>query len=410
MGFAEAFLGQLGRQPTAIFLTQGSESISFSEAFDNVKALGPEEAMELALKSNTVTSVFAWLSTELMRESDQSESPVDFVKTSGSTGNPKEFYISLESQLVTARAINDSILNNEPLDEVIVLPITHSSARGRLRAAILRGSTIHLASNPFSFRSLDTDNLQTTPFAMAITPTTFRYLEQRLGGEFWSFFRGLKNLEFGSAELRESEQGKLLEDSPEDLEIKMHYGLSEASRSFIRNVRKTSWNSLGTPMPHTLYRISDEGQMLISGEHIASQEIKPEGRVEVQEIETGDLCTISHSGEVLLVGRLKNTINCGGYTIHIEQLESLLAQDIGLAAIAIGKAKDSLLGEVPVIFVPIGRTRNAMEAWGELEITSKGLMQPIVCETSEIPSLPSGKIDRQTLNDMASNHYSKLGK
>ena len=51
-----------------------------------------------------------------------------------------------------------------------------------------------------------------------------------------------------------------------------------------------------------------------------------------------------------------------------------------------------------------------MEAWGELEITSKGLMQPIVCETSEIPSLPSGKIDRQTLNDMASNHYSKLGK
>jgi acyl-CoA synthetase (AMP-forming)/AMP-acid ligase II len=410
MGFAEAFLSQVGKHPKATFLMQGSESISFNEAFNKVKSMQPQESMELALKSNNVTSVIAWLSTELLRESNQSESPVDFVKTSGSTGNPKEFYVSLESQLITARAINESILNNEELDEVIVLPISHSSARGRLRAAVLRGTKIHLASNPFTFRSLDVNDLQQTQFAMAITPTTFRYLEQRLGGEFWSFFSGLKNLEFGSAELRESEQSKLLEDSPQDLELYMHYGLSEASRSFIRNVRKTSWNSLGTPMPHTRYRITNEGQLIISGQHIASQEIKPEGRVKIHEIETGDLCTISRSGEVLLSGRLKNTINCGGYTIHIEQLESSLARDRTLAAIAIGKAKDSLLGEVPVIFVPIGLTRKAFEAWGELEIANKGLMQPIVCETSEIPSLPSGKIDRQTLNYMAFEHYSKLGK
>jgi acyl-CoA synthetase (AMP-forming)/AMP-acid ligase II len=409
MGFAKAFLSQVEKKPFSTFITQGKERLSYSEALHQINALNVKNLGDLALKSNTISGVLAWMALELARISDEHETAVDFVRTSGSTGSPKEFYVSLESQLVTARAINQSILFNADLEELIVLPISHSSARGRLRAAVLRGATIHLASNPFTFKSINGEFLNSAPFAMATTPTTFRYLGQRLGDKLWTFFGGLKSLEFGSAEIRESEQRRLIDESPSDLDIYMHYGLSEASRSFIRDVRETSWNSLGDPMPHTNYQITEEGQLIISGPHIASQEITQDGRVPVSEIQTGDLCTSSGDGKVHLIGRLKNTINCGGYTLYTEQLESSLGTDIELSSLAIGKARDELLGEVPVLIVPVGLKERALEAWGEIELSRKGVAYPMVVEIDSIPSLPSGKLDRQSLNEVAEKNYLKMG-
>lgn len=402
MGFAEAFLDHVRQRPGATFLTQGAETLSFADALKLVRSTDTSLAQDQALNSNSLTSVIAWLATELSRDARSGASKVDFVSTSGSTGKPKRFYVSLESQLITAKAINKTILNQETLDEVIVLPLSHSSARGRLRAAVLRGSAIHLASNPFTFKSLNVDSYQGSAYAMAVTPSTFRYLQQRLGVGFWSHFKNLRNLEFGSAALRESEQNMLLKQSPEDLAIFMHYGLTEASRSFIRNVRNSAWNSLGDPMPHTRYRLSNEGQLLISGPHAASKEIMQHGERNIDEIETGDLCAVSDSGEVLLIGRQKNTINFGGYTLQIEHLESELSKNQALESVAVGKADDPLLGEIPVIFIQSGLRNTVLSAWGSLALVGTFLKEPRVCEISEIPLLSSGKIDRQALNRIAS--------
>lgn len=400
MNFAEKFIEHASKTPTLPFLWQAGESISFSESLEAARAIDIKEAQEIGLSENSIESVIGWLAIELFRGSTQKDSPVDFVRTSGSTGKPKTFYVSLESQLVTAEAINSQILKNQNFDEFIVLPLTHSSARGRLRAAVLRGAQIHLASHPFSFRAFNPDSID-SPYSMAVTPTTFRYLQQRLGEEFWAYFRHLKSVEFGSAEIRESEQDKLIHEAPSELEIYMHYGLSEASRSFLRNVRLTPSRSLGDPMPHTKYRLTENGELLISGPHIATKELSSEVEREIDEVHTGDLCEQTSDGKIFLIGRQKNTINCGGFTLFAERLESELSIDPSLANVVIGRSSHELLGEAPVLFVPPGKKGNALEAWTRLDINIRSAVLPEIYEIAEIPSLPSGKIDRQALNDLA---------
>lgn len=408
MNFAESFLEQASKNPTSPFLSQAGESISFGESLDAVKSMDLIEARQFALSENSIRGVLGWLASEISRESFQYEAPVDFVQTSGSTGKPKTFYISLESQLVTARAINSQILGNQKLDELIVLPLTHSSARGRLRAAVLRGAQIHLASHPFSFRTFSPDSVK-EPYSMAITPSTFRYLQQRLGERFWWYFRDLESIEFGSAELRESEQAKLLEEAPSELEIYMHYGLSEASRSFFRDVRVTPSNSLGEPMPHTKFRLEENGELVISGPHIASRELTSDREIAVDEIYTGDLCDQTSRGTLLLLGRQKNTINCGGFTLSAEQLESELSNETSLSAVVVGKAPHELLGEVPVLFVPLGKRHMALEAWSRVDIRIRSSVVPEVCEIEMVPLLLSGKIDRQAINNLALREFKLIG-
>lgn len=400
MNFAEKFIEHSSKTPALPFLSQAGESISFSESLKAARAIDIKEAQEIGLSENSIESVIGWLAIELFRGSTQKDAPVDFVRTSGSTGKPKTFYVSLESQLVTAEAINSQILGNRKIDELIALPLTHSSARGRLRAAVLRGATIHLATYPFSFRSFNPDAIA-RPYAMAITPSTLKYFEQRLGESFWEFFRDLESIEFGSAELRESDQAKLLQEAPSSLEIHMHYGLSEASRSFLRNVRSTPSNSLGQPMPHTKFRLEKNGELVISGPHTATREIFSDGEREIDEVHTGDLCEHTSDGKIFLIGRQKNTINCGGFTLFAERLESELSMDPSLANVAIGRAPHELLGEVPVLFVPHGKKEKALEAWTHLAINIRSAVLPEIYEIAKLPLLSSGKIDRQALNDLA---------
>lgn len=408
MNFAETFIEHASKTPTLPFLSHAGKSISFSESLKAIQEMDIKEAEEISLSENSIRSVIGWLAIELLRGSSQKEAPVDFVRTSGSTGKPKTFFVSLESQLVTANAINSQILKNQSFEELIVLPLTHSSARGRLRAAVLRGARIHLASHPFSFRTFSPDAIK-RPYSMAITPTTFRYLQQRLGEGFWEYFRLLKSVEFGSAELRESEQAKLLREAPSELEICMHYGLSEASRSFLRNVRLTPSSSLGDPMPHTKYRLAENGELVISGPHIATREISSDGEREMDEVHTGDLCENAPDGRIFLIGRQKNTINCGGFTLFAERLESELSMDPSLANLAIGRAPHELLGEIPVLFVPHGKKEIALEAWTRLAINIRSAVLPEIYEIAKIPSLSSGKIDRQALNDLAEREFNFKG-
>ena len=388
------------QRPTSPFIVRGRETLDFKRAFALVLSMTQEQAVQTALRGNDVENVIGWLRLEMSRHGGAL--PTDFVTSSGSTGAPKTFYVSLQSQVVTARAINEFILDEVKYPELLLLPLTHSSARGRLRAAVLRGDPIHLASHPFTFRSISQLLEKSSVFAMAITPATYRYLRGRTGDKFWETFHGLASLEFGSAPLTQAEQAQLLDSCPEHVQIKMHFGLSEASRSFVRDVRETLWNEIGKPMPHTFHRFTTDGELVIAGEHIAESVEVAGSHMQLSEVHTGDIFSVASGGRALFIGRNKNVLNMGGFSIFIETLEAQLSVEAGGTQILVGRGSHELLGEVPVLFVEPGKEQAALDAWGQYAVDSRSSYMPeVTALVGGVPTLPSGKLDRGHLNVLA---------
>jgi non-ribosomal peptide synthetase component E (peptide arylation enzyme) len=154
-------------------------------------------------------------------------------------------------------------------------------------------------------------------------------------------------------------------------------------------------------MPHVRHRVSEIGELVISGPHIASRELSSDGHIDVEEVHTGDLCEQPRNGKILLIGRLKNTVHCGGFTLSAERLESELSRNPSLTNLVVGKAPHELLGEIPVLFVPLGTQQIALEAWNQLDPNMRSSIIPGVYEIDHVPNLPSGKIDRQAINELA---------
>lgn len=398
--FWEAFCYHYEGRPHAPFLVDGVTQFSFKDAAVAVEKCALEEASAAALQSNKIGSIIKWLRLEKERSLSGQSVPSDILKTSGSTGPPKHFQLSLGSQMVTAEAINSKILKRRNLDEVVLLPLSHSSARGRIRAALLRGSTIFLSGAPISLKKIGASVLKDSTFGAAVTPATYRYLRERLGGEFWSFFGGLLSLEFGSAPLRQDEIDLLRVSAPPHVDLLMHYGLTEASRSFLRDLRVHDWNDLGEPMPHTSYRLLEDGEILISGPHTALPFENLGSNNPSSEVATGDLCA-REDGRLKLVGRKKNIINVGGFKIHPESIEASFEGASKFTHLVIVGTEDLLLGERPAVFVGVGEGDMAWNLISDISREEPAWASAKVIEIDQIPLIGPGKIDRRHLTNLA---------
>jgi acyl-CoA synthetase (AMP-forming)/AMP-acid ligase II len=390
LSFWSAFVSNAERFGSKPFLIDAERTLTYGEALEIVyRAKSSKEP----LTENSISSIISWLVWEKKRDREGLIPPTDYVQTSGSTGKPKQFLLPAEAQWITANAINSEILQHQALDEIILLPLTHSSARGRLRAAVLRGASIYVSAYPFSFRGLNSDFLKQRPFATCLTPSTFRYMVARLKEEFWSFFSQMKSLEFGSSSLRQAELIWVLQTAPASLDLRMHYGLTEASRSFIRNLRFGAINDLGNPMPHVRYRLGGDGELFLGGPHLAQPvDSQKTGRL-VAEIATGDLCEIVGS-DLRLIGRKKNVINVGGYSVSSEAIEFRLECSAPFSHVVVVGQYHELLGEVPAIVVGKGEKGKAMNIWRDI---SKEFHSPVdvnVFELEELPLIGPGKLDR----------------
>lgn len=416
--------------PEKVFLNDGSKVLTYSEAIELLREPGSltfndpnsiEGVIEL-IKSRSVPAMDQFNS--LNANSGKNEKyireilenhPGNLVKTSGSTGVPKLVFVTYESQLVTAKSINQNILQGKSLDELILLPLRHSSGLGRLRAAILRGASIRIASLPLSPKKISQSLRDSPNSALALTPSTWRLLISTFGETIWGRLAEIKSIEFGSAPLTAEEIHQLVTNLPEHTDLLMHYGLTEASRSFLRDLRKDNNSlSLGKPLPHvktrTLGTSQNSGELLISGPHVAKfildGELLAVATEENLEIHTGDLVSTVDGG-FQLNGRLKEVINSGGIKVSPSQVESVIS-DIGVPGeIAVVGAPHPFLGEHVVVFVEEKYLESYMQHSNELrKILPNGHMPNLVISLEEFPVLPNAKTDRMKLKEIAANHDS----
>ena len=252
--------------------------------------------------------------------------------TSGSTGTPKGVCLNAHAQLDVANSLNTVLQPLEIKKHLCVLPLsTLLENIAGVWAPLSIGATIALPSLVklgFSGASnLDPQKFLTTIAEYA--PESIILVPELLNVLVSGYESGipkppdLKFIAVGGAKIGHS----LLERAQQlDLPVYEGYGLSEACS--VTTLNRPGHNKVGTSgqaLPHVKLRISDEGEIEVSGSNMLGylndietiQEYYP----------TGDLGEIDKDGYLIIHGRKKNMfITSFGRQVNPEWVEETLLE------------------------------------------------------------------------------------
>jgi acyl-CoA synthetase (AMP-forming)/AMP-acid ligase II len=115
-------------------------------------------------------------------------------------------------------------------------------------------------------------------------------------------------------------------------------------------------HTVGRPRPGIEVRIDDRGEVLVrSPTAMVGYWRDPERTAAAIDAEgwvrTGDLGELDDAGRLRIVGRTTDMYIRGGYNVHPQEVEAVLAEHPGVAAVAIAPRADPVMGEVGVAVV-----------------------------------------------------------
>ena len=173
------------------------------------------------------------------------------------------------------------------------------------------------------------------------------------------------------------------------------------------------------PMPPFRIRVADEnGQALGAGKigecqvrrrglsphywHDSSGNqdlITPDGW-----LRTGDLATRNHLGMIRLVGRIKDVIKSGGYSVYVRELEEAILSHPSVARAAAFGLPHPEKGEIPAAAVELHSGTSASEGdlleWCKLNLAPYKAPRRIwILAPGEMPHNHTGKVLRRTLKE-----------
>jgi acyl-CoA synthetase (AMP-forming)/AMP-acid ligase II len=122
-------------------------------------------------------------------------------------------------------------------------------------------------------------------------------------------------------------------------------------------------------------------------------------------VRTGDLGWVDGRGRLRLVGRAKEMYIRGGYNVYPVEVEAVLANAPGVAAVAISPRTDDLMGEIGVAcVVPRDHARpptlNDLRAYAADSLAHHKLPEAIVI-VDALPLTAAEKVDRRALAELA---------
>jgi acyl-CoA synthetase (AMP-forming)/AMP-acid ligase II len=136
-------------------------------------------------------------------------------------------------------------------------------------------------------------------------------------------------------------------------------------------------------------------------------------------LHTGDLGRVDTNGWLTVTGRLKDVIIRGGENIAAAEVEAVLLKHPNVHDAAVVGVQDDRLGERVVAFVlvndsgpeprdPSGFDLSACRTWFLDQGVAAYKTPEVLHRLTELPLLPSGKVDRQTLRTIASARHQSL--
>jgi fatty-acyl-CoA synthase len=153
---------------------------------------------------------------------------------------------------------------------------------------------------------------------------------------------------------------------------------------------------------------SPKGELLARGPQIFAGYCDPrqtEGAFYEGWLRTGDLCQINESGQILIVGRIKDLIIRGGHNIDPVMIEDVALRFPGVALAAAVGLPDPHAGETPMLFVAPAAGASldpaALSAFMAEHVAEPPARPRAIAIVEEIPLTAVGKVFKPRLREIA---------
>ena len=251
--------------------------------------------------------------------------PTMTVRTSGSTGKPKEMHVEKVRMWDSAMATLQALGLQEGNSALLCMPLKYIAGQMMLVRTLAGQLTlvpVAPTSHPFA-------HLHQAPDFAALTP--MQVFESLKVPHERSLLRRTLCLIIGGGAIS-AELAKEIASFPNP--VFSTYGMTETlSHIALRRLNGPSASDYYTPLTGVEVSLSDEGTL-----KIYAPRINPERLV------TNDVAELLPNGLFRIIGRKDNVICSGGIKMHIEELESALAQHTN-TSIQITSVPDASLGE-----------------------------------------------------------------
>ena len=334
--------------------------------------------------------------------------------TSGTTGRPKQVGLTHRNLCLSTRGVLE-VLCLKPEDRcLLVMPLFHVHGLvAGLLATIASGATVCC---PLGFQAVGFCAMLISSQATWYTavPTMHQAILARVPRNTQALAaHKLRFIRSASSMLYPQVVEKL--ESAFGVPVLNAYGMTEAAHQ----ISCTRLPGLGDTTPRTsvghstgpeiavlnassqFAKVDERGEVLLRGEQIISRYLHPEGANETGFwqgwFRTGDEGYIDASGALVLTGRLKEIINCGGEKISPFEIEEALLLEPAIAQAVAFAVPHPMLGEEVGAAVVIKEGAVAVER-SLIEAISRKLARHKVPRSiqfvTEIPKGATGKIQR----------------
>jgi long-chain acyl-CoA synthetase len=351
--FVVAFLAALKVGATTAPL---SPDLKKDELHDLLTDLRPKRIIE-----NVERQEGSWVTPE------QATSPALIIYTSGSTGRPKGAVFSHNAVLFANRAWGKIVMDLSANDVVLgVLPYSHNyGIYAGLLAPLLFGATVAMVEHFSPDKLFDTiKKLHVTVF-----PGVATMFSRLLNSPCFSkaALSSLRVATSGAAPCSD-ELCKEWRDST-GVRILCGYGATEVPRtlSYFANDEEDLPGAAGKIVPGVEIRVVDDQERSLPegevGELLIKSPAAMEGYLdhpdETREVlidgwyRTGDLGGVLPGGFVRLMGRKRERILRGGYSVFPQEIEAVLLSHAAIADAAVVGVPDADLGEEIAAFIAL---------------------------------------------------------
>lgn len=449
-GYSEYLRREVGLRPGECVVVRAAQSIAFlaSELAIQLaggvfvpveKVAGTDRVLEIArstearlflalkpLEGGTLTHLplgevpryqsAAWPDPAGVRFPDP-EASSEILFTTGTTGKSKGIELSFKSEVAVAENVRSGVSMEPDNVELIPMPVNHSYGLRRYYGNILNGSTVVLMDGVVFverlFQALDRHGVTSMALVPAALSVLIKLSKDRLG----RYAGQLRYIQIGTAPLSDADKEQLCALLP-GIRLYDFYGSTETGCALItefgRRARKKG--CIGRPTVNARLMIAGEdgapvessidrpGLIALSGD-MAMKGYWQEPELTRASMRGGyvyssDLGYIDPEGDVILLGRQGDVINCGGNKISPTEIEAAALKIPAVRDCACVPQPDPVMGQVPKLFVSL----NPGEPFRPSEILSAlgGALEAFKVPKSielleEIPRSFNGKILRREL-------------
>ena len=259
----------------------------------------------------------------------------EIIFTSGTTGNPKGVILSEKAILHTVNIlINNFRQTNQDL-ELLSMPFSHSFGLARLRCSLYANCVLYISDGLKNIPLIYKNIISLPITGLSFVPSAMEIFKSILKKDVKNISNKINYIELGSSRISKDLRIWLKTNFPNSI-IYIHYGTTEASRSFFLKLGKNDdlldSNYLGIISKKTEFKLvpnskiagNNNEEIFLKGNNLADGYLHSSSlkctKFKDGWFNTSDIGFLKGK-KLFLKGRSDNLINVGGRKIPAEKLE-----------------------------------------------------------------------------------------